>query len=142
VLAHLRGLVERVFVGRSQRLWELGLDDLIGVSLGYAHRPVDPASVAPVAGIAGARRSSSAVDGTPAGRAPVRLMNVYQVKGREMDFTYLVHATTDVEPRTPADADRLRRVQYVALARARKVATVVLPPAPLPSYRHYVGLCR
>jgi hypothetical protein len=140
-LGHLRGFVERVFHGRSQRLWELGLDDLIGQSLAYAHRPVDAPTVAIVNSIAAARRGNSAVDAIPAGRPPVRLMNIYQVKGREMDYTYLVHAESDVDPWKPDDITRLRRVQYVGLARARKVATVVLPPHVQEGFTQFVGLC-
>jgi ATP-dependent DNA helicase UvrD/PcrA len=141
ILGFLRGVVERVFLGRSQRLWELGLDDLIGLSLVYALRPLEAPTVAIIANMAASRRARSAVDAAPAGRAPVRLMNIYQVKGREMDFTYLVHTTSDVEPRSDADADRLRRVQYVGLARARHVATVVLPVVPQAAYRQFQHLC-
>jgi DNA helicase-2/ATP-dependent DNA helicase PcrA len=62
------------------------------------------------------------------------LMNFHQTKGREADFVVLVYRDgdyladrTDTEPFTDPS-----RVLYVALTRARRSVTVVLPSEPHP----------
>jgi hypothetical protein len=57
-------------------------------------------------------------------------MNIYQIKGREMDFAYLVHSDDDIDFAGQNDRDRMERVHFVALSRARSVATLLLNPAP------------
>jgi DNA helicase-2/ATP-dependent DNA helicase PcrA len=62
------------------------------------------------------------------------LMNFHQTKGREADAVVLVFRDgdylanhTDTEPFTDSS-----RVLYVALTRARRAVTVILPPEPHP----------
>jgi superfamily I DNA/RNA helicase len=81
------------------------------------------------------------VDALPGVSAPVRLMNVYQIKGREMDFAYLVNSPDDIDFTGLSNRQRLERVHYVALTRARDVATVILASEPNSFWIRYDGLC-
>jgi DNA helicase-2/ATP-dependent DNA helicase PcrA len=57
-------------------------------------------------------------------RIPRRcIMNVHMAKGREADHVVLVHCSATCFP----DSDEGRKVLYVALSRARKSVTVLLP---------------
>jgi hypothetical protein len=68
-------------------------------------------------------------------------MNVYQVKGREMDEAILVHLGDDRDEWSRDGMARLRRVHYVSLSRARRGATIMLPPEPKSFFAPYVGIC-
>lgn len=132
----------RLFYGRPRQLWELGVRDLRGQTLRIRRRPLDRSVARTVARIAEARRGVALVDDIPASGAPVRLMNVYQVKGREMDDVLLVHLPTDGDEWNPVGMLRLSRVHYVSISRARRRATILLPPDPKPFFAPYAGLCR
>jgi len=132
---------ERLFVGRPRALWELGVRDLRGQTLGLRTRPLDRSVAASISRRALARRAEAHVDHIQVPEAPVRLMNVYQVKGREMDEVLLVHLPDDRDEWDPTGMQRLARVHYVSLSRARKRATIALPPAPKSFFAPYAGLC-
>jgi DNA helicase II / ATP-dependent DNA helicase PcrA len=140
-LESAHGLWSRMIRGRGQRLWELGIDDLVGQTLEMARAPLDQARAQLMSRVAASRRGSLWVDALPGVSAPVRLMNVYQIKGREMDFAYLVNSPDDIDFAGPLDRQRLERVHYVALTRARDVATVILAEAPNAFWTRYEGLC-
>jgi DNA helicase-2/ATP-dependent DNA helicase PcrA len=133
---------ERLFTGRPRGLWELGARDLRGQVLGLRARPLTPALAATLTTLAQVRRGTALVDDVPSIRAAVRLMNVYQVKGREMDEVFLVHLPDDSDQWNPDGMLRLARVHYVSLSRARSRATIVLPADPKPFFAPYAGLCR
>lgn len=141
-LDRVGSLWRRLFYGRPRQLWELGIRDLRGQTLRIRRRPLDRSVARSVARIAEARRGVALVDDIPTSGAPVRLMNVYQVKGREMDHVLLVHLPTDGDEWRPVGMLRLSRVHYVSISRARRRATIVLPPDPKPFFTPYAGLCR
>lgn len=132
---------QRLFVGRPRGLWEHGVRDLRGQVLGIRSRPLTRSVAATLTTLAQARRGVALVDDIPTIRAPVRLMNVYQVKGREMDEAFLVHLPDDADQWNPDGMLRLARVHYVSLSRARSRATIVLPAEPKPFFAPYAGLC-
>ncbi len=131
----------RLFRGRPRQLWELGTRDFRGQTLGLRGRPVDRSIAAAVTRLAQARRSVAWVDEITWPKAPISLMNVYQVKGREMDEVLLVHLSDDSDQWDPDGMRRLRRVHYVSMSRARQRVTLVLPPHPKPFFAPYAGLC-
>jgi DNA helicase-2/ATP-dependent DNA helicase PcrA len=140
-LGRAESLWRRLFVGRPLQLWELGARDFRGQTLGLRGRPMDRVISAAVTRLAHARRSVAWVDELNWPRAPISLMNVYQVKGREMDEVLLVHLPDDSDQWSPDGMRRLRRVHYVSMSRARHRVTLVLPPAPKPFFAPYAALC-
>lgn len=141
-LDHATSFWARLFTGRPRQLWEQGLRDLRGQTLRIRRRHLDRSVSKAVTQIAAARRGVGLVDDIPAARAPVRVMNVYQVKGREMDDVILVHLPEDRDEWDPRGMQRLSRVHYVAMSRARRRATIVLPPEPKPFFAPYQRLCQ
>jgi N-6 DNA Methylase len=131
----------RLFRGRPRQLWELGTRDFRGQTLGLRGRPVDRTIAAAVTQLAQARRSVAWVDEITWPKAPISLMNVYQVKGREMDEVLLVHFSDDSDQWDPDGMSRLRRVHYVSMSRARRRVTLLLPPHPKPFFAPYASLC-
>jgi DNA helicase-2/ATP-dependent DNA helicase PcrA len=140
-LDHATSFWARLFTGRPRQLWEQGLRDLRGQTLGMRRRSLDRSVSTAVTQIAAARRGLGLVDDIPAARSPVRVMNVYQVKGREMDDVLLAHLPDDRDEWDPRGMRRLSRVHYVAMSRARRRATIVLSPEPKPFFAPYLGLC-
>jgi len=67
-------------------------------------------------------------------RLPVRLMTMHQAKGREMDAIILVHLPEDLVRDTPIDRAKLSRVHFVVVARARRMASIILPSDGHPLY--------
>jgi DNA helicase-2/ATP-dependent DNA helicase PcrA len=137
-----RGLWPKIFGGqRGARLWELGVDDLIGQSLPWARQPLDSPTAAVVASVAEERQRYSAVEDIPAYGAPVRLMTTYQAKGRELDAVILVHDGRDILPNA---YDRrfvsTSRLHYVAITRARQSVSVFIPETPHPFFAPYARL--
>jgi hypothetical protein len=141
LLLRLETLWGRLFVGRPRRLWELGIRDLIGQTLLARRRPLSAAVARSLYDIAGERRGAAYIDHLPAPTAAVRLMNVYQVKGREMDEVILVHMPGERDQWNPEGMRRLARVHYVSLSRARRRATILLPASPAPFFAPYAELC-
>lgn len=140
-LNRVGSLWSRLFFGRPRQLWELGVRDLRGQTLGIRRRPLDQPLARSLSRIAEARRGFSLVDDIPGSGAPVRLMNVYQVKGREMDDVLLVHLPEDRDEWDRVGMLRLSRVHYVSITRARRRATFVLPSDPRPFFAPYSRLC-
>lgn len=134
-------LWNRIFTGRPRALWETGVRSLSGQTLAIRRRPLDDETATIVSRIAQRQRASYLVDSTPSLTAPVRLMTVYQVKGREMDDAFLVHLADDSDQWSIDGMARLRRVHYVSLSRARRRATIVLPPEPKSFFAPYAGVC-
>jgi DNA helicase-2/ATP-dependent DNA helicase PcrA len=130
----------RLFHGRPRQLWELGVRDLRGQTLGLRRRPMSRGVARGLTQVAQSRRASAYVDEIPSSAAPVRLMNIYQVKGREMDEVFLVHLPEDRDEWKPEEMRRLCRVHYVSISRARKRATIVLPAEPKPFFLPYRDL--
>jgi DNA helicase-2/ATP-dependent DNA helicase PcrA len=126
LIAEARAMWPRVFTG-GQRLWELGLDDLANETASIAHRLLDASVVEELAAIASKQRTVSAIDSLPANRAPIRVMNLYQIKGRQMDVSFTVREPGDREPRGSAEAQRLGRLIFVAVSRARQRAGFIFP---------------
>jgi DNA helicase-2/ATP-dependent DNA helicase PcrA len=141
-LDRVASLWERLFAGRPRGLWALGARDLRGQVLAILGRPLTPSLAATVTSLAKARRGLALVDDIPTIRAAVRIMNVYQVKGREMDEAFLVHLPGDADQWNPEGMLRLARVHYVSLSRARSRATIILPATPKSFFVPYAGLCR
>jgi hypothetical protein len=54
-------------------------------------------------------------------------MNLYQIKGRQMDVSFTVREPGDREPRGSAEAQRLGRLIFVAVSRARQRAGFIFP---------------
>jgi len=140
-LRHAEGFWERVFLGRQQRFWEEGVRSMMGRTL--MRRRVDISTERAIAAIAQEHRDAGHVDATAPMRAGhVRVMNVYQVKGREMDEVLLVHLEGDRDEWKRADMARLSRVHYVSMSRARRRATIVLPMIPKSFFAPYAGICQ
>ncbi len=110
----------------GKRLWRTGSRDLASQTLSVAQEPLDPRTAADLNAVAQRRKTDGYIDdfGTP--RLPVRLMTTHQAKGREMDAVILVHNNDDYIP----DLDQLKRVHFVAVSRARKTVSIMLPSRP------------
>lgn len=126
-LEESRGFWRRLVRGGGERLWAIGVGDLTSESLQLRGSPLTSAAAASLSSIAATRRATATLDNLPGVDAPIRLMNMYQVKGRQMDVSLTIREPGDHEPRTPADIRRLDRLLYVAISRARERASFVLP---------------
>ena len=113
-----------VFRG-GQRLWAIGIDDLISEALHIKDAELDPGRASELREIASRRRATSAIDELPGVEAPIRVMNLHQIKGRQMDVSLTIRELGEYEP--PGDNNRLRRLVYVAVSRARQRAVFLLP---------------
>ncbi len=134
-----------MFVGhRGIKLWELGLDDLVGQTLAWAPVPLDETSANVVASVAAQRHVVAAVDGLPSSPSPVQLMTTHQAKGRELDAIILIHDQRDYTPEVATTRDWIAttRLHYVAISRARETATLMLPPEPKTFFAPYATVCR
>jgi DNA helicase-2/ATP-dependent DNA helicase PcrA len=140
-LQRMETLWRRIFTGRPRALWETGVRSLAGQTLAVRRRPLDAEVVSVITRVAQEQRASYLVDSAPWLTAPVRVMNVYQVKGREMDEAFLVHLPDDRDEWSFESMARLRRVHYVSLSRARRRATILLPPEPKSFFAPYAGIC-
>ena len=140
-LQRMETLWRRIFTGRPRALWETGVRSLAGQTLAVRRRPLDAEIVSVITRVAQEQRASYLVDSAPWLTAPVRVMNVYQVKGREMDEAFLVHLPDDRDEWSFESMARLRRVHYVSLSRARRRATILLPPEPKSFFAPYAGIC-
>jgi DNA helicase-2/ATP-dependent DNA helicase PcrA len=123
----------RDFWGRSfrteagQRLWDIGINDLVSESLGLRFAPLDHASVEELGALAARRRTNAALDALPGVEAPIRVMNLFQIKGRQMDVSLTVREPGDRDPWTPDGIRNLDRLIFVAVSRAKERAGFVLP---------------
>ncbi|MEX2210110.1 MAG: UvrD-helicase domain-containing protein [Patescibacteria group bacterium] len=127
------------FTPRGRKLWERGIDDLIGQTLATAFAPLNEQTVELVTRVARDRRRFSSIDTFVGALSPVRLMTTYQCKGREMDAVVIAQMPNE----RPPDADRwdvATRVHFVNLTRARDVAVVLIPPQPNDFYEPYLSL--
>lgn len=138
-LVAVRGFWGTIFTLRGQRLWERGIDDLLGSTLAYAASPASPQVAAAAARIAEGRRRYSNIDAFSAGSQPVRLMTTYQCKGREMDVAIVAHVPDERAPDV-TQYDVASRVHFVNLTRARDTAIVLLPASPNEFYEPYLAL--
>jgi len=139
-LVAARAFWPQTFVGeRGARLWEWGLDDLMGQTLAMSNEPLDTLRVTALAGIASARHTTAMLELLPDGGAPVKLMTFHQAKGRELDAVIFVHDPRDITPRDVIEAKRTARLHYVAITRARQSVTILLPPQPSQFWEPYAG---
>lgn len=87
-------------------------------------------------------RTGALLDSSRARTAPTQLMNFHQTKGREADAVLLVYRDGDVlagwNDSEPFEASS--RVLYVALTRARRRVSVILPPNPHPLVAPFAAL--
>lgn len=129
-LEECRGLWGRSFRSEAgERLWDIGINDLVSESLNLRFGPLDATSVENLGIVAERRRTNAALDALPGVEAPIRLMNLFQIKGRQMDVSLTVREPGDHEPSTPADARNLDRLVFVAVSRAKQRAGFILPRA-------------
>lgn len=126
-LEESRGLWGRLVHGGGERLWTIGVGDLTSEALHLRNAPLATPTAAALAQIATQRRATATLDALPGIEAPIRLMNMYQIKGRQMDVSLTIREPGDHEPRTPADIRRLDRLIFVAVSRARQRAGFILP---------------
>jgi DNA helicase-2/ATP-dependent DNA helicase PcrA len=123
----------RDFWGRSfraeagQRLWDIGINDLVSESLGLRFVRMDHTSVEELGAVAARRRTNAALDALPGVEAPIRVMNLFQIKGRQMDVSLTVREPHDRDPWTPDGIRNLDRLIFVAVSRAKERAGFVLP---------------
>jgi DNA helicase II / ATP-dependent DNA helicase PcrA len=123
-LADVRAFWPKIVRG-GRRLWELGIDDLVSQTIPIHHQTVADAAQE-LGRIATARRSRAALDYLPGLDAPVRVMNLYQIKGRQMDLSVTVADSADRHPNPGADRARYGRLIFVAVSRAQKATMFVL----------------
>jgi len=83
---------------------------------------------------AAALRTGALISDPSARTGPTTLMNFHQTKGREADVVVLVYGENDylANSRDREPYAESSRVLYVALTRARRRVSVVLPPHPHP----------
>lgn len=137
-LLGVREFWPRVFRGGGQRLWEIGIDDLLSEALHLRDLDLDAERAADLMEIAARRRATAALDNLPGVEAPIRVMNLHQVKGRQMDVSVIVRELGEYEP--GADSQRLRRLVYVAISRARQQAIFLLPNGITGYFAEIAGL--
>jgi len=111
----------------GDRLWRAGSRDLASQAATIAREPLNSQTALTIDAIARRRQGDGHVDdlGTP--RSPVRLMTTHQAKGREMDGVILVHHPNDIIKAN--EHDKIARVHFVAISRARRTVSIVLPPS-------------
>ncbi len=124
----------------GDRLWRAGSRDLAAQIANIIREPLDEQTAITIDAIARRRVVDSHVDdlGTP--RLPVRLMTTHQAKGREMDAIILVHHPKDIIK--PNELAKIQRVHFVAVSRARRTVSIVLPPIVDPFLAPYRTLGR
>lgn len=138
-LTAVRSFWGEQFTARGQRLWERGIDDLIGQTLANGAAPLNAQTADLLWRVARGRRRFSNIDAFAGAHHPVRLMTTYQCKGREMDAAVVAQ----VPDERPPDQDRYdvaSRVHFVNLSRARDVAVVLLPAQPNEFFEPYLTL--
>ena len=127
-LEECRGLWSRSFRSEAgERLWDIGINDLVSESLSLRFGPLDAATCERLGIVAARRRTNAALDALPGVEAPIRLMNLFQIKGRQMDVSLTVREPGDREPRGDADTNNMDRLIFVAVSRARERAGFILP---------------
>jgi DNA helicase-2/ATP-dependent DNA helicase PcrA len=136
-LARARSMWPGVFAGGG-RLWELGLDDLASEAAGIAHRNLDAPIAEELTALATKRRTISTIDTLSTVHAPIQVMNIFQIKGRQMDVSLTVREPGDREPASAAEFQRLGRLVFVAMSRARQRAGFILP-AGVSGYFQEIG---
>lgn len=114
----------------GQRPWQRAVADFAATLRLIEHVQADTESVAVLRREIELRRPGHLVDMLGVFHAPVQLMNFHQTKGREADAVILVFQDGewyghDAEPFTDSS-----RVLYVALTRARREISVILPDNP------------
>jgi hypothetical protein len=124
----------------GKRLWRTGSRDLASQTIAIAEDPLDLKTAVGLNAVAQRRKTDGYIDdfGTP--RLPVRLMTTHQAKGREMDAVVLVHHNDDYI--RADELDKLKRVHFVAVSRARKTVSIILPSRPNAMLRAYATLGR
>lgn len=145
VLDEGRRLWPGIFGGeKGAKLWELGVDDLVGQTLAWSAHSLDEATASAVSSIAEERQRYSSLEDSAGFGAPVRLMTTFQAKGRELDGVVLVHEPRDILPTNPFDRRFIStsRLHYVAITRARRSVSVLIPEAPHEFYRPFARLAR
>ena len=76
----------------------------------------------------------------PRPRTPVQVMNLHQTKGREVDAVIIAFRSSDYHRRESEPFPDASRLLYVALTRARKQITLILPTDPHPLVAPFAGL--
>ena len=145
VLEEGRTLWPGIFGGeKGAKLWELGVDDLVGQTLAWSGHSLDEATASAVSSIAEERQRYSSLEDSTGFRAPVRLMTMFQAKGRELDGVVLVHEPRDILPTNTFDRRFIStsRLHYVAITRARRSVSVLIPETPHEFYRPFARLAR
>jgi DNA helicase-2/ATP-dependent DNA helicase PcrA len=124
--------------GWGDRLWRTGSRDLASQSIAIGPEPLNEKTATELDAVARRRKTDGYIDdfGTP--QLPVRIMTTHQAKGREMDAVIIVHHNDDYIP----TADKLKRVHFVAVSRARNTVSIMLPSRPNMLVRAYANLGR
>jgi DNA helicase-2/ATP-dependent DNA helicase PcrA len=122
----------------GKRLWSIGSRDLAGQAAAIVREPLSPERAQLLDAIARRRHGDSSLDEILAQPLPVRLMTTFQAKGREMDAIVLVHHPEDIMKNN--EHEKLSRVHFVALSRARQTVSIMLCPNPQLFVAPYGGL--
>jgi DNA helicase-2/ATP-dependent DNA helicase PcrA len=123
----------RVTVGA--RPWRRAAVDFVSVASELAGIEATPGAMSGIADRLGRIRTRSVVGHQDEGSTvSVQLMNFHQAKGREVDGVILAYGEDEFHARRNEIEPYVRqaRVQYVAISRARRRVSVLLPPRPHP----------
>ncbi len=123
----------RVTVGA--RPWRRAAVDFVSVASELAGLDATPETMRGIADRLGRIRTRSVVGHQDEGSTvSVQLMNFHQAKGREVDGVILVYEEDEYHARRNETEPYVRqaRVQYVAISRARRRVSVLLPVRPHP----------
>jgi DNA helicase-2/ATP-dependent DNA helicase PcrA len=123
----------RVTVGA--RPWRRAAVDFVSVASEFAGVDATPDAMKGIADRLGRIRTRSVIGHQDEGSTvSVQLMNFHQAKGREVDGVILIYGEDEYHARRNETEPYLRqaRVQYVAISRARRRVTVLLPVRPHP----------
>jgi len=122
----------------GKRLWRAGSQDLASQAVELGREPLGDKIATEMDAIAKRRKADGYIDDFGAPRLPVRLMTNHQAKGREMDAIILVHHNDDYIKLD--ELDKIRRVHFVAISRARRTVSIILPTNPHQFLRPYSSL--
>jgi len=118
----------------GQRPWDRASQDFAALARPFSLLSVTSATLGALRAAVEQRRSQALVDIDLGELRPIQLMNFHQTKGREVDAAILVYQEGDYladarerEPYEPA-----ARVQFVAVSRARRQVSIILPTDPHP----------
>ena len=109
--------------------------DFVSVASELAGIDATPGAMRGIADRLGRIRTRSVVGHQDEGSTvSVQLMNFHQAKGREVDGVILAYGQDEFHARRNEIEPYVRqaRVQYVAISRARRRVSVLLPPRPHP----------